>query len=154
MDKVDHLSNRVEPTVCMLPCFWALSIVLANTWSCPPARHHSTAIQKACPCMVRVGSILNEDAPAPSPFFYISMLFNYDHTVVYISALLSLIFWKCDNWYHILLANKITLPNYVLLLKYFLFCKKNNTVTLFCYLSAQQIPAGRPPSYRPTQLTF
>ena len=62
MGKVDRLCNRVVPFAVL---FWALGIVLANTANtglCPPARHHSTAVHKACPYMVIVGSILNEDA--------------------------------------------------------------------------------------------
>ena len=34
MGKVDRLRNRVEPFAAL---FWALGIVLANTWSCPSA---------------------------------------------------------------------------------------------------------------------
>ena len=67
MGKVDdRLRNRIEPFAVL---FWALSIVLANTmqWTCPPAWHHSTAVHKACPYMVTVGSILNEDE-LPPPF--------------------------------------------------------------------------------------
>ena len=49
MGKVDRLRNRVEPFAAL---FWA--------------RHHFTAVHKACPYMVIVGSILNEDALAPN----------------------------------------------------------------------------------------
>ena len=55
--------------------FWALGIVLANTWPCPPAKHRSPAVQSAFPYMVmltvrqwRFGSILTEDALPPSLF--------------------------------------------------------------------------------------
>ena len=49
------------------------------------SRNHSTALHKACPYMVIVGSILNEDAPAP-PLSYLgtSMLFIYDFTNIQI----------------------------------------------------------------------
>ena len=62
MDIVDRLRIRVEPFPVL---FWALDIVLAKTGSFPPARHHSTAVQKASPYLVIVGSILNEDALPP-----------------------------------------------------------------------------------------
>ena len=65
MSKVDRLRNRVEPFAAL---FWALGINLANTWPCPPARQNSTAVHKACPYMVIVGSILSEDA-LPPPLF-------------------------------------------------------------------------------------
>ena len=55
MGKVDRLRNRVEHFASL---FWALGIELANTWS----------VQKACPYMVIVGSILSEDA-LPPPLF-------------------------------------------------------------------------------------
>ena len=62
MGKVDCLFDRVETIAALL---WALGKVLANTLPCPPAaRHHSTTVNKACPYMVIVGSILNKDAPA------------------------------------------------------------------------------------------
>ena len=67
MGKVDRLHNRVETFAAL---FGALDIVLANTESCPPAGHHSTAIQKACPYMVIVGSILKEDALPPALFLF------------------------------------------------------------------------------------
>ena len=44
MGKVDILYNRVKSFAAL---FWTLGIVLANTWPCPPARHHSTAAHKA-----------------------------------------------------------------------------------------------------------
>ena len=60
---------RVEPFAAL---FWALGVVvLANTWPCPPARHHSIAVHKACPYMVIIGSILKENALPPSPFLSI-----------------------------------------------------------------------------------
>ena len=67
MGKVDRLRNRVEHFASL---FWALGIELANTWS----------VQKACPYMVIVGSILSEDA-LPPPFSYLGILFFYgsDH---------------------------------------------------------------------------
>ena len=64
MAKVDRLRNRVEPFASL---FWALGNVLANTY--PPARHPSTAVHKACPYMVIVGSILSKEALHPLPFF-------------------------------------------------------------------------------------
>ena len=64
MDMVDRLRFRVEPFPVL---FWALDIVLAKTGSFPPARHHSTAVQKASPYLVIVGSILNEDPLPPPP---------------------------------------------------------------------------------------
>ena len=66
MGKVDCLFDRVETIAALL---WALGIVLASILPCPPARHHSTAVQKACPFMVLVVSILNKDAPTPPPPF-------------------------------------------------------------------------------------
>ena len=62
MGKVDRLRNKVEPFAAL---FWALGIVLDP---CPPARHHSAAVHKACPYMVIIGSILYEDA-LPPPLF-------------------------------------------------------------------------------------
>ena len=68
----------------LLSCFGlsALCTVLANTWPCQPARHHSTTGHKACPYMdmlplrwLRVGSILNEDELAPPPRSYLGMLY-------------------------------------------------------------------------------
>ena len=54
----------------------ALGIVFANTWPCPPARHHSTAaVHIACPYMGMVGSILNEDPP-PFPSRYVIYLWK------------------------------------------------------------------------------
>ena len=55
--------------------FWALGIVLTNTWPCPPARHHSTVVQSAFPHMLAVrrwreGSPLTEDALPPPLFLY------------------------------------------------------------------------------------
>ena len=32
----------------LLPCFGLTAFVLANSWPCPPARHHSTAVHKTC----------------------------------------------------------------------------------------------------------
>ena len=72
----------VEPFAALLGLS-ALCTVLANTWPCQPARHHSTTVHKACPYMdmlpirwLRDGSILNEDELA-SPLFlsvcYLSM---------------------------------------------------------------------------------
>ena len=71
MGKEEHLCIGVEPFTAL---FWALGIILANTWPCPPARHHSTAIHKACPYIVLVGSILSEDALPPFLIlYYLSM---------------------------------------------------------------------------------
>ena len=67
---------RVEPLAVL---FWALGILLSNTWPCPPAQHHSTAEHKACPYMVIVGSILNEGSLPPPLFlsrYYLSMVLN------------------------------------------------------------------------------
>ena len=57
-------------------------IVLANTRPCPPARHHYTAVHKACFYMVmlpvrwwRFGSILNEDVLRHSSLSYLGMFF-------------------------------------------------------------------------------
>ena len=68
MGKVDRHRNRVEPFTSL---FWALGNVYytANTGHAPPDRYHFTAVHKAYPYMVLVGSIINEDAPAP-PFSY------------------------------------------------------------------------------------
>ena len=65
MGKVYRLRNRVEPFAAL---FWALGNVLANTWPWQPALHHSTAVHKACPYMVIVGSILIKTRPAPPLF--------------------------------------------------------------------------------------
>ena len=70
MGKVDRLRNRVEPFL-----FWALGILLANTWLCPTAQHHSTAGHKACPTIVIVGSILSKDA-LPPPLFLSRYIIN------------------------------------------------------------------------------
>ena len=60
MGKVDRLRNRMN---LLLPCFglWALYLPTPD----PARRHHSTAVHKACPYMVIVGSIQNEDALPP-----------------------------------------------------------------------------------------
>ena len=52
---MDRLRNKVEPFAAL---FWALGIVLDP---CPPARHHSAAVHKACTYMVIIGSILYVD---------------------------------------------------------------------------------------------
>ena len=53
--------------------FWALGIVCILATIPDPARrgarHHFTAVHKACPNMVIVGSILNEEALPPFPLF-------------------------------------------------------------------------------------
>ena len=66
MGKVDCLSNKVEPYAAL---FWALGIVLANTWPCPPAWHYSTDAQAAWPYKDMFGSILKEDKLTPPPPF-------------------------------------------------------------------------------------
>ena len=78
MGKVDRLCHRVEPFAVL---FWALGIVLANTWPCPPARHHSPAVQSAFPYMVilivrrwRICSTLTEDT-LPPPFSYLGTIY-------------------------------------------------------------------------------
>ena len=74
MGKVDRLWNSVLPFAVL---FWALGLILANSGSCPGARHHSTVVQctcfaynvhKACPYIAIVCSILNKDALPKSPF--------------------------------------------------------------------------------------
>ena len=67
MGKVGRLRNRVEPFAAL---FLALGIVRMYKlyMPFPPARHKSTNIHKACPYMVIIGSILNEDAPPPPLF--------------------------------------------------------------------------------------
>ena len=72
MGKVNRLHNRVE---LFAKLFRALGIVLANTWPCTPAQHHSTAVHKAGPYMVIVGSIFKEDAPAIPPFSYLYLIY-------------------------------------------------------------------------------
>ena len=74
MDKVDRLCNRVEPFAVL---FRALGIVCTCQHLTLPAGPASlNAVQKACPYMVIVGSILNEDAyRLPPPF--LSRLFIY-----------------------------------------------------------------------------
>ena len=62
MGKVDH--NIVEPFAAL---FGALGIVQYLPTP-DPVCHHSTDVHKACPYMVIVVSILNEDAPAPPLF--------------------------------------------------------------------------------------
>ena len=69
MGKVNRLHNRFE---LFANLFGALGIVLANT---RPAQHHSTAVHKAGPYMVIVGSILKEDAPAKPPFSYLYLIY-------------------------------------------------------------------------------
>ena len=56
MGTVDRLRKRVEPFV---------------------AWYHSTAVNKACPYMVIVGSFLNQDMLLPPPFSYLGMSFIY-----------------------------------------------------------------------------
>ena len=84
MSKGDRLCNRVEPFATL---FLALGIVLANTGPCLPASLH-TAVHKACPYMVIVGSILNEDVlPPPFPilvrYLRVSMLLVLVHVLIY-----------------------------------------------------------------------
>ena len=59
--------------------FWALGIVLTNTWPCPPARHHSTVVQSAFPHMLdanckaverRFTSHWRRIATPPFPIYY------------------------------------------------------------------------------------
>ena len=64
MGKVNRLFNRVEP---FADLFWAISALYLPTPD--PARHHSTAVHKACPYIVIVVSILNKDSLAPLPLF-------------------------------------------------------------------------------------
>ena len=71
MGKVDH--NIVEPFAAL---FGALGIVQYLPTP-DPVCHHSTDVHKACPYMVIVVSILNEDAPPPPPFSYLGILFIY-----------------------------------------------------------------------------
>ena len=73
MGKLTRRRNRVEPFVAL---FWALDIVQYLKTPDPARRHHSTAVHKACPHMVKVGSILNKDA-LPPPTFPLGMLFIY-----------------------------------------------------------------------------
>ena len=68
MGKVDRLHNRVERFAALL---WVMGIV-----QCTPDRARRASITplpytnyKACPFMVLVGSILNQDALAPPPLF-------------------------------------------------------------------------------------
>ena len=70
MDNVDRLLNMIEPFAVL---YWALGIVLVKTWPYPPS--HPTAVHKACPNMVIVGSILNKDALAPPHFLYLGIYF-------------------------------------------------------------------------------
>ena len=74
MGKVDRLRSRVKPFAALS---WGLGIVLANTWPCPPAQHHSTAVHKASSYMVIVGSIFDIDALPPPLFSYLGLLFIY-----------------------------------------------------------------------------
>ena len=71
MGNVDRLRSRVEPFICPVLGAWHFFSQL-----CPPARHHSTALNKACPYMVIAGSILNDDTLALL-FSYLGMLFIY-----------------------------------------------------------------------------
>ena len=65
---MDRLRNGVEP-------FDALF--------CPPARHHSTAVHKACPYMVIVCSVLLlPPSLFLSMYIYLSMLSAYTETRV------------------------------------------------------------------------
>ena len=57
MGKADRLRNRVEPFTVL---FLVLGIVLTNTLASLP--DHCNAVHKACPYMVIVGKIVNEDA--------------------------------------------------------------------------------------------
>ena len=72
MSKVDRLRNRVEPFAAL---FWALDIVLANTWPCPPASLHRRT--QSMSLHGHSFSIIFEDAWSPPPF-YLGMLFIYD----------------------------------------------------------------------------
>ena len=60
---MNRLRNRVEPFAALVLVSRQCT-VLANTRHCTPAQHPSTAVHKACPCRVIIGSILSEDAPA------------------------------------------------------------------------------------------
>ena len=59
----------------LLPCFGlSACTILANTWPCPPARHHSAAEHKAFPYMVIDGLIeliCHRRRVAPHPLSYL-----------------------------------------------------------------------------------
>ena len=83
----------------LLPCFGLSALfqlfVLANTWLCLKAHHHSTTVHKTCPNIL-VGSILNEDA-SPPPFlsryvFCIYALISPLSTLYPLSALSNIYF--------------------------------------------------------------
>ena len=74
MGKVDRLRNTVEPFAAL---FWALGIVCTCQHLTLPAGPASlNAVQKACPYMVIVGSILKVDAKTRRlpPLFYLGYL--------------------------------------------------------------------------------
>ena len=74
MGKVDRLRNRVQPFCCTVLGSRHLRVYVPLP---DPARRSGitppTAAAKACPYMVIVGSILNEDAsPPPSPVYVLA----------------------------------------------------------------------------------
>ena len=81
MGKVDHLCNRVEPFTFL---FWALGNVqyTSQHWTLPAGPVSLHCSTQSIPLyghswyMVIVGSILNEDTPAP-PFSYLGICFLY-----------------------------------------------------------------------------
>ena len=81
MGKVDRLRNRVIPFAAL---FWALDVVLDNTWPCPQARHHSTSVHKYIlmwSCFLYSGGELVQFSTktiCPPPFSYLGCYLLYD----------------------------------------------------------------------------
>ena len=75
MGKVDRLRNWCEPFAAL---FWAVGIVLANTWPCTPAQHHSTAMHTQSMSLYGHSWINSLQRRAgPIPFSYLGVLFIY-----------------------------------------------------------------------------
>ena len=64
----------------LLPCFGlSACTILANTWPCPPARHHSAAEHKAYPYLVIFGTVHNSQRRRVAPpflFFIFAMRYG------------------------------------------------------------------------------
>ena len=94
MGKVDRLCIWVEPFAAL---FWALGNVLANTWPCPPDRHHSMHR-----CMYTKHFLIwsyswfnsQQSRAVPLPFLiYLGMLFT---VCIYAALECSLLYpWVC-----------------------------------------------------------
>ena len=92
MGKVIRLTWQLN---LFLPCFGLSALyVLATTWPGPPARHHPTAVHKACPYMVMLPvrwwwAMVKfwTKTRCPPPLFLSSMLFIYSVQLIQVQDL-------------------------------------------------------------------